>query len=245
MTINATPPTVAATDPLSVVENFVGHWVTLVKAHEKLLLFVIVSATLVHLGSKGLNIYDKHLHNVDAQNQSQITALETKIAQSAKDLAALQLTVDANAKISEAKIAASKQKLIVAQSNDAALPLPELSAHWQDLLVLPPGSVTPQPNGTVAVTTDAAHTTVNELEKVSALVEQNLETQNELKGCTNVRAAQSGQIAQLTSDLELQKKGRAEDAKAAAVDRKKSWWNGFKWGAVAGFVGGIITLHKI
>jgi hypothetical protein len=230
---------------LKTIETVIGHWVTFFKAHEKILIVIIAALTLIHFGDKAYDAYGKHLTAQQIQTNTQIAQVEKNNADIAAKLTELKASVDAQAKISDVKIAAAKQQVVVAQKVDANLPLPELSKHWQELLVLPAGSITPQPNGTVAVTTDAAHTTVSELEKIGPLTDELMATQEKLEGCTQVRSQQDAQIVGLNSDLALQKTGRVEDAKVAKVKERKALIRGLKLGAIAGFVGGIFVLHKI
>jgi cell division protein FtsB len=229
---------------LQTIETVIGHWVTIIKAHEKLLIVAITALTLLHFGDKAYDAYGKHLVAQQSATNAQITQLEKNNAEIATKLAELKASVDAQAKVDDAKIAAAKKTIIVQQQADAALPLPDLSKRWEDMLKLSPGSILPQSNGTVAVTTDAAHSTVNELEKVGPLQDQLVATQDKFNGCTQVRSQQETQIAGLNSDIALEKKGRAEDAKVAKHNEHKAWMKGFKWGAVVGFVGGVVTLHK-
>lgn len=229
MTTPTTPTTA-----ISTAETFIGHWVTIIKSHERLLLAVIATLLLWHFGNKAYDAYGLHLHNVTNADNVHIAQIESNNAQIQAKLDELKATVDANAKIDDAKIAAAKQKLTVVQKTDAALPLPELSKHWEDMLTLPTGSITPQPNGTVAVTTDAAHTTVSELEKVPALNDQLSATQDKLNGCTSVLTQQGTQIAGLKDNITAEKKGREDDAKQAKSDIHHAYFKGLKHGIIIG-----------
>jgi hypothetical protein len=226
----ATQPTVIATS----THPIISHWVTLIKAHEKLLLALIISGVLWHYGDKAYDAYSNHLKAEQSATNAQIAQVDKNNLALQVQIAQLKASVDAKAKIDDAKIAASKQKLVVVQQADAALPLPLLSSHWEDMLKLSPGSITPQTNGTVAVTTDAAHTTVAELEKIPALTDQLAATQDKLTGCTAVRAQLDTQITGLNTSLTLEKTGRAEDAKVAKTQIHKALWKGRKQGFVAG-----------
>lgn len=230
---------------LKTIETIVGHWVTLIKAHEKLLIVTIAALTLFHFGNKAYDAYGNYLHTQQNATNAQIAQIEQSNAQITKQITQLKASVDAQAKIDDVKIAAAKQTLIVKQKEVATLPLPELSKEWVSLLSLPPDSITPQSNGTVDVTTDAAHTTVNALETIPSLNAQLSATQDKLQGCVDVRARQDTQIAGLNTSIDLEKKGRAEDARVAKQEQHKSWMRGFKWGAITGFVGGVLALHKL
>lgn len=234
-----TPPVIAsATHPIT-------HWINLVKAHEKLIIAVIAAVLLWHYGNKAYDAYGKHLDAQVKTDNAQIAQIEKQNEQNAITLQQLAATVAAQAKIDDAKIAAAKQTIIVKQKADAALPLPELSKHWVDMLSLQPAAITPQPNGTVAVTTDAAHATVNELEKVGPLTDQLAATQDQLKGCTILSAQKDTTIAGLNTVVADEKKGRADDAKQAKHDIRHAYLRGLKHGIIIGVVGTTAALVAI
>lgn len=230
---------------LKTLETVIGHWVTFIKAHERLLIAIIIALTLLHFGDKAFDAYSNHLKATVTADNAHIAQIEQNNAQIQAKLDQLKATVEANAKISDAKIAAAKQNLVTQQKIDAALPLPELSERWQNMLALTAGSITPQANGTVAVTTDAAHTTVSELEKIPALTIQLSATQDKLNGCTSVVAQQDVQITGLKDNITAIKKGREDDAKQAKTDIRKSYWRGFKHGLIVGVVGTTIAVVGI
>jgi hypothetical protein len=226
--VSTTPPTSGFT-----------HWINLIKAHEKLIIVAIMAIVLWHLGDKAYDAYGNYLKAEQNATNSQIAQVEQQNAATQARLDELKATVAAQAKIDNAKIAAAKQKVIVAQQTDAALPLPLLSARWESLVTVPPGSVTPQPNGTVAVTTDAAHLTVNQLESIEPLQEQLSATQDQLKGCSTLSAQKDVQITGLNADIALQVQGRAEDAKVAKHTISVAYRKGLKHGLIIGFAAGI------
>jgi len=224
---------------ITTTEAMVKHWATFIKAHEKLVIVIGLGALLFHFGEKGLTAWenhDKRIANIAQQKVDTDTAANKQLA---TELAQLKLEIAAKNLQLEAQIAASKQKLIVQQKIDQNLPLPELSARWVSLLSLPADSITPKSDGTISVTTDAAHTTVNELDKVGPLTEQLLDTQSELKGCTILSAKKDDAITGLNKQLTDEQTARKDDQKLAAIKQKKSFLRGFKWGAIVGFVGGI------
>ena len=234
---------------LKTIETLIGHWVTFFKAHEKLLLAIVIASVAWHFGDEAYNAYAAHLKNNVTADNAQIASIEKQNANTQAKLDALTATIAAQAKIDDAKIAAAKQKVVVQQKIDTTLPLPQLSARWQTLLTLPDNSITPQTNGTVAVTADAAHTTVNALEEIAPLQDQLAATQDEYKGCQSLSKAASAQIIGLNSNIAAEKKARVDDAKLAKAEQHKSWMKGFKVGfkvgVVAGFVGGVAVLHKL
>jgi len=189
---------------------------------------------LIHFADKAYDAYGNHLKTITQADNAKIAQIETQNAQTEAELTKLKAIVDANAVIDDAKIAAAKNKLVVAQKVNAALPLPELSKHWEDMLKLSPGSIQPQTSGTVAVSTDAAHATVAKLEEVDSLTDQLDATRDELTGCKDVRIKQDVQITGLKDDITAQKKGREDDAKTAKHDIHHAYWRGFKHGIIVG-----------
>lgn len=233
-----------ATNP-SIIPAWITSWEAFIKAHERLLLIGAASFVLWHYGDVIRSYFDnKHLAEQSQTNQ-QIANQQIVNQQLQQQLAQMQITFDETVKSLNAQIDAKKQAVIIQQKIDAALPLPELSSRWESLISAPEGSITPQANGTLAVSTDAAHTTVSELEKIPQLTEQVIDTNTELKACTDLSAEKDKTITGVKDELALEKKGRADDAKVAKDNQRKSFWKGFKWGAVVGFVGGVVALHKI
>src|SRR5579859_6208144 len=222
-------------------EAIVKHWVTFIKGHEKIFLIIGLGALLFHFGEKGLTAWENHDKRIANIAQQKVDTDIQANKQLTTELAQLKLEIAAKNLQLEAQIAASKQKLIVQQKIDQNLPLPELSARWISLLSLQADSVTPKPDGTIAVTTDAAHTTVNELEKVAPLTEQLLDTQNELKGCNTLSAKKDESITGLSKQLTDEQTARKDDQKLAKVQQKKAFIKGLKIGIVVGFIGGIFT----
>jgi hypothetical protein len=234
------------TPPPTTTASFISHWVTFVKAHEKLLLSILLAAVLWHVGDKIYDAYGKHLQAVQVTDNAKIAQIDKQNAQTALDLAQLKATVAANAVLNQAKVVVAKQKLATQQKINETLPLPQLSEHWQSLLSLPPNSITPQPNGTVAVTTDAAHLTVNALETIPALNVQLTASQDDLKGCTSVRAEQDTTIAGLNTKIAAEVKGRSDDQKAAKHNIRSAYLHGLKHGLIIGVpVGVALTIAAI
>jgi hypothetical protein len=231
---------------LKTIEITIGHWVTIIKAHERLLLAIILSLTLIHFGDKAYDAYGKHLSAQTAAASEKVAAIEQSNAKIEADLAALKTSIDAKAIIDDAKIAKAKQTIIIKEKELAALPLPQLAAEWQSLLVLPEGSITPQANGTIAVTTDAAHTTVSELVKVGPLTDQLVATNDKLDGCNVVRAQQEKDITGLKSESAAKDVKFDVAAKQAKHDVRHAYLKGLKHGLIIGVpVGVALTVAAI
>jgi hypothetical protein len=229
---------------LTTIETIIGHWVTLIKAHEKLLLSVLAVFALFGLANKATNAYDAYLKSKQTATDAQIATIQKQNTDLQTQLAELKVTFAAQSKIDDAKIAAAKTKVVVQQKIDAALPLPELSAHWESLIALP-GSITPQTNGTVAVTTDAAHVIVNQLELIPSLQDQLAATNDKVTQCTALVAKQDDVTKGVQSELALEKTGRAEDAKVAKGNQRKAYLRGLKHGIIIGVVGTVVATVAI
>jgi cell division protein FtsL len=243
----ATTPTSVTTTPATApttTTTAIGHWITLVKAHEKLLIVIIAAVTLFHLGNKAYDAYENYLTQKQSATTVQITAQETTNAALQKQIVTLSASIATQAKIDDAKIAAAKASIATKKKANDAMTLPDLTNHWADLIASPRTNF--QSIGTtVSVTADDAHKTVDQLEQIPALNDQLNATQDKLNGCTSVVNVDSQLITGLQTSISLEKTGRAEDAKIASVKQKKSWMSGFKIGVVVGFVGGLLTYHTI
>lgn len=220
--ITATPTT---------AQTIIGHWVTLVKAHEKLLLAIIAATVLFHFGNKAYDAYGNYLTHKQSEINLQITAQTATNAALQKQLDDMAASLATETKIADAKIAAAKLALTTQQNADAKMSAPDLAVRIANLLAVKPQEVTTTtlPDH-LDLDANAAHTVANNLEQIPALQTQLSATQDKLNGCTSVLALSSQQIVGLNTSITLEQKGRAEDAKVAAVNQKKAFMHGFKWG---------------
>ncbi len=234
-----------STAPMTILPTWVHTWINLVKAHEKLILILVTGGLVFHFYSTGIDAWVNYEKSKAKPAQQVVIVDDTKTKLLTEQLAALQKQYAVTVKQLQADLAKTQADLEARQAQDAVLPLPELAAHWGDLIVAPQGSIVSNPNGTVTVTGDVAHTTVSELEKVPALTEQLLDTQKELNGCTTLSAQQTAVIAANAKELADEKTSHKDDVKELKAQNRKSWLNGFKWGAIISFVPGIFVGHKI
>lgn len=230
---------------ITLLPTWVHTWINLVKAHEKMVAILISGFLIFHFYGKTIDTWYNYEKGKSNQAKQVVIVDDQKTKILAAQLATMQKQYDTTIRQLQADLVKSQTDLAAREAQDAVLPLPELASHWADLVVAPASSVVSNPNGTVTVTGDVAHTTVSELEKVPALTEQLLDTQNELQGCTKLSTEKDAVIAQGTKDLTDEKASHAQDVKTLTAKARKSWLSGFKWGAVAGFVGGIFIGHKI
>jgi hypothetical protein len=227
----------------TVIPAWITSWGAFIKAHERLLLIGVGALVLWHYGNKIENIFVQNRLATQSQVNQQLAQQQTENQSLLAQLSQMQTSFNATIANLNAKIAAKQQAVIVQQKIDATLPLPELSAHWESLIASPEGSIVPQPNGTISVSTDVAHSTVSKLEAIPQLTEQVADTQAELKACTDLGVQKDAALVGVKTQLSTEEKARVDDAKVAADKQKHSFWKGFKWGYAAGI--GTSILVKI
>ena len=229
----------------TLIPTWIKSWEAFIKAHERIILIGAASLLLWHLGTKGIETYKSNKDlAAQAQINQQIAAVHADNQQTQAQLAQMQTAFNTTVATLNAKIAQKQQVTQQQQKIDSQLPLPDLSNRWASLLSLSPGSINPQSNGTISVTTDAAHVTVNELEKVPQLTEQVADTQVELKKCTDLSAQKDVTITGVKTELAGEVKGRTADAQVAKDNERKSFWKGTKFGAVL-TAAGIVALKVL
>jgi len=238
--MSSQPSTLQALEP---------HWVQVyaafIKAHERLLITLLLVLFGFFGYSKAITAWEAYDKRHVALDQQKIDQQHQENVALAQQLAELKLSVDNNAKITDAKIAAMHQQTKKQQETDMTLPLPQLGERWVSLLSLPSDSIAAAPDNKMVVTESAARTTVSELERIPDLSQTVLQREAELAGCNQVRAKQDEVIAGVNNELTLEKKGRADDAKLAKAAQRKSWLRGFKWGFIGGFISGLYVGHHI
>lgn len=216
-------------------ETVIGHWVTLVKAHEKLLLAIIAAVVLFHFGNKAYDAYGNYLKNKQSEINLQISAQSSTNATLQKQIDDMAAHFAAQSKIDDLKIQAAQHTLAVQQQADSVMPVPDLAARIATLLAVKPQEVT---TATLPDHLDldatAAHAVANNLEEIPALQTQLSATTDKLNGCQSLLTLSSQQITGLNTSITLEQKGRTEDAKVAAVNQKKAFRRGLKWGYAAG-----------
>lgn len=231
---------------LQTIETLVKHWVTFVKAHEKLVL--IIGALLVSywLGQRIITAWDAHDARLATIAQAKVDADATANKANADKLVALQKQVDAATKVANAAITQKHQETVQHQKVDQTLPLPDLANRWANLLALAPQEFIATPDNKVTVSDVAAHATVNELEKIPDLTLQVNKLTDNLNGCTAVRAQQDTTITGLNASLVDEHAARVADAKVAKEKERHAGLKWFKIGYVAGAasVAAVWIIHK-
>lgn len=213
---------------------------TFLKVHEKLLIFILIAASFVWLGTKYLNnLADrdskqyaaltqqlKAQQDINAQNAavtaqvlSQYTSLVSSLTQKNNALQAAQT---------------SRNTVLKAQQQaDSALKPTDLAVRWTTLSNLNPSGLTVTPLG-LTVSEENAQTTVQQLEQIPVLT-QNLKAESDIADNNKFEAdkagevisAQTQQITGLNTQIQDQDKAcKAEvtSIKASARTSKIKWF---------------------
>ena len=240
----ATTATTATTATPATTPTVLDNWIALFKAHEKIIIIGIVAFTTFHLYSKGVDAYIQH-ENIKAQQATVVVKTDdaaTKAIQS--QLTELQATVATQTATIAKQISQRNQTTTQQQAVDRTLPPPTLAAHWESLLHIANG-IDPATGQQFAVTQDAAVQTVVQLEEVPTLTANVASLQTELNNDTTIINKQQQVIAQLNTDLIDEKKSHVADVNIEKAKAKRSFLRGFKFGAVAGFIGGLFVGYHI
>ncbi|VVB52887.1 Uncharacterised protein [uncultured archaeon] len=236
------------------------HYIAWIKAHEKLLIIVLAAFLTFHFYGKVLDLWDKH-------DQRQ-----TEIQKQVADTAAKKVEVDATANQQLlSQLADLKQQYALTQAqlqsvisqrtkdtndqkkkNDASTSS-EVATRIIQLLRLQPQDVTASPiDGTLVFTPSAGHADVNAIEDGVKAQADVLDLNKQVAACTTVTKKQDETISGLQVQITDEKTSHTADVKLKndeiaqlKVEKKKAWISGFKWGAIAGFIGGVVTLHKL
>src|SRR5579885_1406667 len=191
------------------------------KTHERLVLFLVIGFFVVHFYNRGL----------DYMISRDRTAAE----------AAKQNALEASNKFNQDD---QKNKVLLA----------ELDVRIRQLLGV--GTITVQTQesplpDTLVFSLDAAHADADMLEDMQQLRGDVKDLNTELVSCKALTDKQADTITGLNAQilsgkeaLTAEQKSHEKDVKELKAEKRKSWLNGFKWGSIAGFVGGLFA-HKL
>ncbi len=238
--VTPTPPTPVATIPST--PGFIAHWITFIKAHEKLLIIALAGFLVFHFYSKAIDAWVNHDKLAAQTAANQVKADDSVVLSLKAQLATLQTQLDATNAAIRAKNVAVQAATKVLQQTDATLTPSDLSARLAKLLNVSATEITPAPlPNKIQFDNDAAIKTAQALETVPAL-------QSEVDGLNTIIAnqntiitKQADLITQLNKDITDEKTSHTKDVNELKAQNKKSWLNGFKWGIVAGFTLGIVS----
>jgi len=238
--VSSAPTPIPAQDLHPVVTN----WIAFFKAHEKIIIIGIVAFTAFHLYSKGVDTYIQH-ETLKSQQATVVVKTDDTATKAVQvQLTALQATVATQTATIAKQISQRTQTTTQQQAVDKTLPPTALAQRWAALLHLTSG-VDPVTGQQFAVTQDAAVQTVVQLEEVPALSANVASLQTELNNDTTIINKQQQVISQLNTDLIDERKSHVDDVNTEKAKARRSFLRGFKFGAVAGFIGGLFVGYHI
>jgi hypothetical protein len=222
-----------------------SSYVTFIKSHERILIIAVTGFLIFHIGDGALNAW---IHHDDTQAKIAATTVKTDTTQTA----ALQVQVTTLQK----QVAATNAALIAAikarntatqaqQTVDQTLPLPALATRWEELAQLQPADIKTTATNDLLVTESASRATVVLLEELPTLQANLKSDQTIIDNDVLIISKQSDLITQLNKDLADEKASHVADVKLEQAKGKRSFWRGFKIGAVVGFIGGVWLGHTI
>ena len=233
---------------ITTATHWIEKWIALIKAHERLLIVLLVL-------SFGYHAYGSWLDYDSARKDAQVAALTQKVSQDAVDNKNLAITAStAAAQFQAALDSATKQNAALAASlqrddallannrrTDASLDLPALAVRIQQITPgTQPGSIDVE-NNRLTMADPAAHAIASQLEAVPVLTNELLAANSTVaadqlalgKSSTALTAC-TDQVGGLQKSLTDQQAHETAAVAAEKTKTKKAWRNGFKWGFAAG-----------
>lgn len=228
------------------------------KAHERLVLLLVTLAVGAYGYNKYLDYrvsYDKTqatIANQQAQTAAQqFTASNQQTQLLVTQLAALQQQiVEQNRRIDQQMQQRAQQTQQQKKTDDQAAPA-ELAVRIQKLLGV--GTIKVETSGsslsdTLQYSLDAAHADADNLEDLQQARLDVKDLNTKLVSCQNVTDKQQDTITHQQQTIKkgedaltTEKNAHEKDVTSLNQQKKKAWLNGFKWGAIAGFVGGLFV----
>jgi hypothetical protein len=129
----------------------------------------------------------------------------------------------------------------------------DVAARTADILRVQQTEITADAvQGTLTFSQAAGHTNVNALEDGKQAEADVKDLDKQLAVCTEVTVKQDETITGVRTELSDEKVSHTADVKLEQAktqlekdNGKKQFRKGFKWGAITGFIGGIITFHYL
>lgn len=234
------------------------EYITLFKAHERVLIICAVLFTGYCGYGKYLDSKAAHLETKAANVTQTVTADKQDTAQlsasaSQADLALQKALEDLAVSTARLRASLSADQALLAKNRaaDAELSLPALGSRIETLAPEAKGGVTATSNG-LAVDTTASRGIANQLEAVPILTgDLRTETQvaqnnvDALTKCTSANTDLKAEVTGLTKETKDLAAKDVADVDVEKVKTKKAWRNGFKIGAIVGFISGLFVGHSL
>lgn len=204
-------------------------WITFIKAHEKLLIVVLVGLLLFHFYGKGL---DAWIHHDDAQTA---LAKQALIEQQQKDSILEQQNSVLLAQLSQlqAQVASIKNQRVVAQTVVAKLPDNQLQTDIESKM----GGSLSSP-----IVLRKIDDTITDYPLVLKEVDAQ---QAEILAAQKLQVGLSNQLTGLKSELTDQQTLCKTQVSAEKVKTKRAFIRGLRIGFVVGFVSGLAAGHYL
>ena len=235
------------------------NYIAWIKAHEKLLIIVLGAFLVFHFYGDVLNVWTEHdkrqiaVQQFVAQTAQQKTQADSQqnvqLLQQLADLKLQYSTLSAQVQVSmQSRSQKTKEQKKIDDTSTAV----QIAARFSEILRLQSKEVNPNADGSITFTESGAHTNINVLEDGLQAKADVVELTHQVAVCAVLTAKQDETIQGVRKELTDEKVSHKEDVKLeqdntklAKDEGKKSFRRGFKWGAITGFVGGILALRKI
>jgi hypothetical protein len=234
---------------LATIEKAAKGYLAFFKAHEKILIIVLLVAFGFHVYDKGLTAWVDHDKRISdaasiVSKQDADTSKQMKDQLTQLTVQVQQQGVDLKTAVQQRAADTQKQK----KTDDAMTPT-ELTARLQKLLNVGPQDVTWSPiNGDVVFTEPAAHTDADALEDLSQLKADKVSLQSIAVNDQSLITSQANFITQKEKELADEKTSHADDVKTLKAENHKQYMRGLKHGVIIGVIGGevlrVLFTHK-
>lgn len=206
------------------------------KAHERLIIAVLLITFLYATASKVLKSWDAHDSRQVAQAQSEANARASQTSHDSQSLAAAEAQASAiNAAMSRL-IAQNNALLSEIKQKDA-----DLSA--QQAATKLGGAATDI--GNVSLPLDAARIDAAALDMLPVVQASLTDTQKQLVAETSIVASQAIVITDLNAQIGADGKVCQAEIADLKVKVRRAFLKGFKFGAIAGLIGGVFAGHAL
>lgn len=241
------------------INSGLTHYITWLKAHEKLVIISLGAWLVFHFYGDVLNAWVLHDKlQVAAQQQIAQAALQKTTADSQANLQLLQQLADL--KVQYAALSTqmqitmqnrSQQTIDQKKKNDVSTSS-EVASRTAEVLRTGPQAVQATDSGSLTFTLEAAHVNINALEDGFQAKLDVVDLNKQLAVCNVVNQKQDETITGVRKELTDEKESHTQDVKLerentrlAKDEGKKQFRKGFKIGAILGFFGGLFAGHYI
>ena len=211
-------------------------YLTWLRAHEKLLIEVVAGIMLWFSTNAVLKRWDAYQASKTNAAQQVVASDKATNASLESQIASLKAANAASAALYRSQLAAETAAIAQITKTVSQMPAPTV-AH--DL-----GGTAPDAS-TVVLPLDSAKIDLAAIQTLDLTKQELASTQNQLTSETSLETRQETLVEGLQKQLGDQDKACQAQVAQLKTEKKRAWLSGFKYGAIAGFVGGIITVKKV